>query len=51
MMQLVEKGFFGLDDSVEKYFPEIRDLQEKPEGNREGACLGSQQNGLRPGRP
>jgi CubicO group peptidase (beta-lactamase class C family) len=31
MMQMVEKGYFKLDDPVEKYFPEIRDLADKPE--------------------
>lgn len=31
MMQMVEKGYFKLDDPVEKYFPEIIDLADKPE--------------------
>jgi CubicO group peptidase (beta-lactamase class C family) len=32
MMQMMEKGLFMLDDPVEKYFPEIVELQDKPEG-------------------
>lgn len=31
MMKMIEEGYFELDDPVEKYFPEIRDLQKKPE--------------------
>ena len=31
MMQMIEEGYFDLDDSVEKYFLEIRNLQKKPE--------------------
>jgi CubicO group peptidase (beta-lactamase class C family) len=32
MMQMVEKGYFKLDDAVEKYFPEIDNLADRPEG-------------------
>lgn len=31
MMQMIEKGFFKLDDPVENYFPEIKELRENPE--------------------
>jgi CubicO group peptidase (beta-lactamase class C family) len=31
MMQMVEKGYFKLDDAVEKYFPEINNLADRPE--------------------
>ncbi len=31
MMQMVEKGYFSLDDPVERYFPEINNLADKPE--------------------
>lgn len=34
MMQMVEKGYFKLDDHVEKYFPEINDLADRPENAR-----------------
>jgi len=32
MMQMAEKGHFRLDDAVEKYFPEINNLDNRPEG-------------------
>ncbi len=32
MVQMVEKGYFKLDDPVEKYFPEINNLADRPEG-------------------
>ncbi|MFC1555736.1 serine hydrolase domain-containing protein [candidate division KSB1 bacterium] len=32
MMQVIEKEFFQLDDSVDDYFPAIGDFKEKPEG-------------------
>jgi CubicO group peptidase (beta-lactamase class C family) len=32
IMQMVEKGYFKLDDAVEKYFPEINNLADRPEG-------------------
>lgn len=31
MMQMIEKGFFKLDDPVENYFPEIKEFRDKPE--------------------
>jgi len=31
MAQLVEKGLFSLDDPVERFFPEIKGLSDKPE--------------------
>ncbi len=31
MMQMVEKGYFKLDDPVKKYFPEMNGLAERPE--------------------
>jgi len=31
MMKMVEKGYFELDDPVERYFPEIKNLADKPE--------------------
>jgi CubicO group peptidase (beta-lactamase class C family) len=31
MMQMVEKGYFKLDDPVEKYFPEVNNLGGRPE--------------------
>jgi CubicO group peptidase (beta-lactamase class C family) len=31
MMQMVGKGYFKLDDPVEKYFPKINDLADRPE--------------------
>ncbi len=34
MMQMVEKGYFKLDDPVEKYFSEINNLADKPENAR-----------------
>jgi CubicO group peptidase (beta-lactamase class C family) len=32
MMQMVGQGYFKLDDPVEKYFPEINNLADRPEG-------------------
>jgi len=31
MMKMVEEGYFELDDPVEMYFPEIKNLADKPE--------------------
>jgi len=31
MMQMAEKGYFKLDDPVEKYFPKINNLADRPE--------------------
>lgn len=31
MMQMMEKGYFQLDDPVERYFPEINQLQDRPD--------------------
>jgi CubicO group peptidase (beta-lactamase class C family) len=33
MMQMIEKGFFQLDDPVENYLSEINELAEKPENS------------------
>ncbi|MFC1555421.1 serine hydrolase domain-containing protein, partial [candidate division KSB1 bacterium] len=32
MMQLVDRGIFALDDPVENYFPELKNLKDPPQG-------------------